>query len=175
MAQQYQPKPISFVPPILRRKFIAPDNPREMGTLVMLIGFAIFMVSAWAGVADVVTSFGKRSAIGTKVAEAPFRSGNGARMVGVYLFDDEAKVTAWVRGERVYTNKAKVLKQVRVVWPKGRPQRARVVYEQLDYLWGVPVGFGVFGFGMWLRRKREDAFDVAMGRTGEADDDGAQS
>jgi hypothetical protein len=168
MAQQYHPKPISFVPPILKRKFIAPDNPKEMGTLVMLIGFAIIMVSAWSNVTDLLVSYGKKSAMGTRVAEAPFRSGNAQRMVGVYLFEDEAKVPAGVRGERVFTNKAKVPNQARVVWPRARPQKARVVFEYLDYLLALPIGFGVFGFGMWLKRKRVDAFDEAMGRS---DDD----
>lgn len=165
MAQQYQPKPISFVPPILKRKFIAPDNPREMGTLVMLIGFAIFVVSGWSGVADSVSSLGKRSATATKVAQAPFRSGNAVRMVGVYVFKDEVGAATGVRGERIFTRSAKIPKQAHVVWPRGRPQKARVVFEHLDYLFGVPVGLCVFGFGMWLRRKRVDAFEEAMGRS----------
>jgi hypothetical protein len=162
MAQQFQPKPISFVPPILKRKFVAPDNPREMGTLVMLIGFAIIMVSGWSGVADTFASLGKKSATGTKVAEAPFRSGNAQRMVGVYIFQDEAKVATGVRGDRIFTSKAKVPKQAHVVWPRGRPQQARVVFGYLDYLLGVPVGIGIFGFGFWLRRKRVDPFEAAM-------------
>jgi hypothetical protein len=169
MAQQYHPKPISFVPPILKRKFIAPDNPRELGTLVMLIGFAIVLVSGWSGVADTLTSLGKRSTIGTRVAEAPFRSGNAQRMVGVYLFEDEAKVPSGVRGDRVFTNKAKIPKQARIVWPRGRAQKAKVVFEHLDHLLGVPIGFGVLGFGLWIRRKRVDAFETAMGRTSDED------
>jgi hypothetical protein len=169
MAQQYHPKPISFVPPILKRKFIAPDNPREMGTLVMLIGFAIILVSGWSAVADTLTSLGKESTLGARIGEAPFRSGNAQRMVGVYLFEDDAKVPTGVRGERVFTNKAKMPKQARVVWPRGRSQKAKVVFEQLDHLLVVPIGFGVFGYGLWLRRKRVDAFEVAMGRTGDGD------
>jgi hypothetical protein len=164
MAQQYHPKPISFVPPLFRRKFIAPDNPREMGTLVMLIGFAIVMVSAWANVADVFASLGKQSATGTRVAQAPYRSGNVARMVGVYVFVDDYKVPTGVRGSRVYTNKAKIPRNARVVWPRGRSQKAQVVFENLDHLWGVPVGLGVLWLGIWVRRKRVDAFEAAMGR-----------
>jgi hypothetical protein len=165
MAQQYQPKPISFVPPILKRKFIAPDNPREMGTLVMIFGFAILMVSAWPNVADLMTRLGTRSASGTYVGEVPFRSNNAQRMVGVYVFKDEAQTPFGVRGERVFTNKAKVPKTASVVWPRGRPQKAKVVGEYYDYLLGIPVGLAVFGFGLWLRRKRKDPYEDALSQS----------
>jgi hypothetical protein len=171
MAQQYHPKPISFVPPILKRKFVAPDNPREMGTLVMLIGFAVIVVSGWNGVRDTVVKIGKRSGVGEMVASAPFRSGNAQRMVGVYIFPDEAKLPVAVRGDRVFTRKAKIPKTAHVVWPNGRPQKALVVDEYLDYLLGVPVGFGIFGFGLWLRRKRVDAFEEAMSTQADTESD----
>jgi hypothetical protein len=163
MAQQFQPKPISFVPPILKRKFIAPDNPREMGTLVMLIGFAVILVSGWNNVSDVFTRMGKRAAIGDLVASAPFRSSNKVRIVGVYIFEDEAKMPVGVRGDRVFTRKAKIPKKAEVVWPRGRSQKARVVGEYYDYLLGLPIGAAIFAFGFWLRRKRIDPYEVAMG------------
>jgi hypothetical protein len=162
MAQQFQPKPISFVPPILKRKFIAPDNPREMGTLVMLIGFAIIIVSGWNNVADMIARFDKRTAIGEFVATAPFRSSNPVRMVGVYVFEDEAKMPVGVRGERIFVRKAKVPRKAEVVWPRGRSQKARIVGEYYDYLLGVPIGLGILAFGFWLRRKRVDPYEVAM-------------
>jgi hypothetical protein len=162
MAQQYTPKPISFVPPILKRKFIAPDNPREMGTLVMLIGLAIMLVSSWNNVSDVFTRMGKRAATGEFVATAPFRSSNKVRMVGVYIFKDETNMPVGVRGERIFVRKAKVPKKAEVVWPRGRSQKARVVGEHYDHLLGLPIGMAIFGFGLWLRRKREDPYEVAM-------------
>ncbi len=162
MAQQYQPKPISFTPPILRRKFIAPDNPREMGTLVMIVGFVIIFVSAWNNIGDVWAGMGTRSASGKFVATAPYRSGNEQRMVGVYIFYDESQVAVGVRGERVFTNKSVIPKKAHVVWPSGRPQKARVVGEYYDFLFGLPVGIAVFGFGIWLRRKRVDPYEEAM-------------
>ena len=162
MAQQFQPKPINLVPPSLRRKFIVPGSPREMGTLVMLIGLAVIIVSAWANVADVFTRIDKRTATGEFVASAPFRSGNAQRMVGVYIFTDDAKLPIGVRGERVFTRKANIPRKAEVVWPSGRPQKARVVGEYYHYLFGVPVGFAIFGFGLWLRRKRVDPYELAM-------------
>jgi hypothetical protein len=168
MRKEHHPKPVSFVPPLLRRKFVTPDNPREMGTLVMLIGFAILFVSAWTGISDTLASMGKKSAIGERVAVAPFRSGNAARMVGVYVFKDEASIPSGVRGSRVYYEKTKVPKTARVVWPRGRSQKAQVVFQHLDHLFGLPIGLGVLGFGLWIRRKRVDAFEAAMGR-GDAD------
>jgi hypothetical protein len=171
MRIEYHSKPVNFVPPLLRRRFIAPDNPREMGTLVMLFGLAIVFVSAWAGVMDFVASIGKKTALGERVAVAPYRSGNAARMVGVYVFVDEQKVPLGVRASRVYFDKAKVPKQARIIWPRARPQRARVVYQYLDHLFGLPIGFVVVGFGLWLSRKRIDAFETAMGRGEERQDD----
>jgi hypothetical protein len=162
MAQQYQPKPISFVPPILKRKFVAPDNPREMGTLVMLIGFAVIIVSGWNNVSDLFTRVGKRTATGEIVASAPFRSSNKVRMVGVYLFRDEGNLPVGVRGDRIFTRKAKIPKTAQVVWPRGRSQKAHVVGEYYDYLLGLPIGAAIFAFGFWLRRKREDPYETAM-------------
>ena len=162
MAQQFQPKPINFIPPILRRKFIAPDNPREMGTLVMLIGLAVLIVSAWNNVSDLGTRVGKRAGSGEFVASAPFRSGNAQRMVGVYIFKDENQIPVGVRGDRVFTRKAKIPVKADVVWPRGRPQKAQVVGEYYDHLLGLPVGLAIFGFGMWLRRKRVDTYLQAM-------------
>jgi hypothetical protein len=164
MRHIHQPKQLNFVPPLLRRRFVAPDNPREMGTLVMLVGLAIILVSGWAGVSDFLTSIGKKSAIAERVAFAPYRSGNAARMVGVYVFQDEQKVPRGVRGSRVTYDKAKVAKTARVVWPRGRSQKAEIIYQHLDHLLGLPVGFGVLGFGLWIRRKRADPYEVAMGR-----------
>jgi hypothetical protein len=170
MPENYQPKPISFVPPALKRKFIAPDNPREMGNLVILVSIAILIVTLWSGVADLVTSFGKQSAIGQRVAEAPFRSSSQARLVGVYLFEDEAKIQNAVRGERVFVDRTKIPKTARVVWPRGRPQKARVVFENLYQLFGIPIGIGVFGLGLWIRRKRVDLYAAAMNPTENAQD-----
>jgi hypothetical protein len=162
MAQQYQPKPISFAPPILRRKFIAPDNPRELGNLVILVGLAILLVSMWANVSDIFVTIGKRSTTGEFVATAPYRSGNALRMVGVYVFKDESGVPMGVRGERVFVRKAKIPKKAHVVWPRGRPGKAQVTGEYYDYLFGVPVGLAVIGFGFWVRRKRVDPYETAM-------------
>jgi hypothetical protein len=161
MAQQHKPKPISFVPPILRRKFIAPGNPREMGTLVIIVGIAIILVSAWTNVSEVFARVDKRSATGELVATAPFRSSNALRMVGVYIFVDEAKAPFAVRGDRVFTRKAKVPKQAQIVWPAGRPQRARVVGGYYDQLLGLPFGIAILGFGLWLRRPRIDPYELA--------------
>jgi hypothetical protein len=170
MPETYQPKPISFVPPILKRKFIAPDNPREMGTLVFLIGLAIFLVSSYNNVSDIFTRMGKRATTGEFVATAPFRASNPSRLVGVYLFEDENKVPASVRGDRVYLKKNKVPKSAQIVWKRGRPQTAEVVGEYYDYLFGVPVGLGIMGLGLWIRRKRADPYEVAMGYA-QADED----
>jgi hypothetical protein len=162
MSQQSQPKPINIVPSALRRRFIAPDNPREMGTLVILIAIAVIVVSAWNNVSDVVTRIDKRATMGEFVATAPFRSSNKQRMVGVYIFKDEANVAVGVRGERVFVRTAKVPRKAHIVWPRGRPQKAKVVGEYYDYLIGLPVGFVIFGFGLWLRRKRIDLYELAM-------------
>jgi hypothetical protein len=162
MAQQYQPKPINFVPPILRRKFIAPDNPREMGTLVMLIGLAVVITSSWNNVDEALTRMGKRVATGELVATAPFRSGNKQRMVGVYIFKDETKVPVGVRGDRVFTRRANIPKQADIVWKRGRSQSASVVGEYYDHLLGLPIGIAIMGFGLWISRKRLDPYEVAM-------------
>ena len=146
MPQHYKPKPISFLPPILRRKFILPGNPREMGTLVMIIGMAIILVSVWSNVSEAFARFGKRSSTGELAATAPFRSSNALRVVGVYIFVDEAKVP----------------KQAQIVWPAGRPQRARVVGEYYDQLLALPVGVAILGFGLWIRRPRIDPYELAM-------------
>jgi hypothetical protein len=162
MAQKYVPKPISFAPPILKRKFIAPDNPREMGAMVMIIGFVITTVCAWPTVNDIKVSQGAMSATAKLVANAPHRLGNESRLVGAYLFQDEVNADEAVRSNRIHANGTRIPKTARVVWPKGRPQKAQVIGEYHDYLLGVPIGLGIFGFGLWLRRKREDGFDEAM-------------
>ena len=162
MTQQFQPKPINFIPPVLRRKFIVPDNPREMGTLVVIIGLVIMIVSGWNNIADLFAQMGKRHASGAFVASAPFRSNNAQRMVGVYLFKDEGGLDVGVRGERVFTNRASIPKKASIVWPSGRSQKARLVGEYYDHLFGLPVGLAIFGFGLWLRRKRVDRFEEAM-------------
>jgi hypothetical protein len=168
MAQNYQPKPINFVPPILRRKFIAPDNPREIGTVIIIVGLAILIVSMWAFVSDSLTRMGTRSATGEFVASAPFRSGNAQRMVGVYIFKDEANIPVAVRGERVFVRKAKIPRKAHVVWPRGRPTKATVIGEYMDYLFGTPFGIAIIGFGIWMRRKRIDPYEAAMNQSADA-------
>lgn len=162
MPQQFQPKPLNFIPPVLRRKFIAPDNPREIGNLIIIVGLAIFIVSMWSFVTDTFVRMGTRSAAGELVASAPFRSGNAQRMVGVYLFKDESSLPVAVRGDRVFTRKAKIPETAHVVWPRGRSQKARVIGEYHDYLLGAPIGLAVIGFGFWVRRKRIDPYEAAM-------------
>lgn len=163
MVQTYQPKPISFVPPILRRKFIAPDNPREMGTLVIIVALAVLLVSAWNWVDDRFAAAGAQAASGRLVSTSPYQSGNAQRMVGVYVFAGEAGQPFAVRSNRVRLRKADVPKQARIVWRSGLEHRARVIGEYRDYLLGIPVGLVIFGFGLWLRRKRPDAWQVAQG------------
>jgi hypothetical protein len=162
MAQNYQPKPINFVPPILRRKFIAPDNPREIGNVVIIVGLAILAVSTWASINDVFVAMGTRNSKGDLVASAPFRSNNPVRMVGVYIFKDERGTLMGVRGERIFVRKASIPKKANVVWPRGRSGQAKVVGEYWDYLWGAPIGLSVIGFGFWVRRKRVDPYLAAM-------------
>ncbi len=169
MSQNYQPKPINFVPPILRRKFIAPDNPREVGNVVIIVGLAILMVSSWATINDVFVGMSKKSGSGELVASAPYRSSNAQRMVGVYVFKDENGVLMGVRGERIFVRKAKVPKKANVVWPRGRAGKAKVISEYLDYLFGVPIGLAVIGFGFWVRRKRVDPYLEAMNPHNEPD------
>jgi hypothetical protein len=162
MAQQFQPKPVNFVSTSLRRKFIAPDNPREMGALVILIGLAVLIVSTWALMSDTLQTMGARSQNGELVATAPFRSSNAQRMVGVYIFNDEANVPVAVSSSRVYLRNASVPKSAKVIWPRGRPAQAKVVGEYYDYLLGAPIGLGIIGFGLWLRRKRPDPYEAAL-------------
>jgi hypothetical protein len=174
MVQKYQPLSMNFLPPILKRKFIAPGTPREMGAFVMIVGFAVFVVSAWPSVADLVASKGKRSTMGEFVAGVPSVADNQSRLVGVYIFTDENKAPAAVRGERIRPTAAALPKKARVVWSSGRAQKARVVGEYPDYLFGIPIGLAIFGFGMWLRRKRVDPYEKAMETSPDADTEKAQ-
>jgi hypothetical protein len=162
MRELYEPKDVSFVPPILRRKWIAPNTPKELGLALILIGLAISCVSLAPVVWDSFDQMGKPSAQGQHVTEAPFRSGAAQRMVGVYLFKDESGVTYSARGGRVYTDKKAIPKQMQVIWPLGRPQAARTIFNYLDYLFALPVGLFVIGMGFWVQRKRGDAFAAAM-------------
>jgi hypothetical protein len=162
MRQTYEPKDVSFVPPILRRKWIAPTSPKEVGMALILIGIATSAVSAGPVVWDTIDAVGKPTATGQRVAQAPFRSGASQRMVGVYLFKDQSNVSFAARGGRVFTDKKQIPAQMRVIWPNGRPQAARTIYNHTDYLLALPVGLIIIGFGVWTWRKRTDAFEAAM-------------
>ncbi|MCA3695046.1 hypothetical protein [Aquidulcibacter sp.] len=162
MPTYHQPKKMSFVPPILRRRFIVPDNPRELGTLVAIIGLAISLISAGPTVLDLTQWMGKRQAEAKLVATVPFRANLESRLVGVYLFDDENKLQVAVRGDRVYLSKAAVAPKALVVWRAGRSDKAKTLFQYLDYLLGLPIGLTVLAWGLTIRVKRPDPFEEAM-------------
>ncbi|WP_085338152.1 hypothetical protein [Aquidulcibacter paucihalophilus] len=162
MPNYHQPKNMSFVPPILRRKFIVPDNPRELGTLVVIIGLAISLMSAWPTAVDLTHWMGKRHIEAQRVAIVPYRASLQSRLVGVYLIEDENKVQVAVRGSRVYLKKEAVAPKAWVVWEAGRSDKARTLFQYLDYLWGLPIGLGILAWGLHIRTKRPDRFEEAM-------------
>jgi hypothetical protein len=162
MAQYHQPKNLSVVPPILRRKFIVPDNPRELGSLVAIIGVAISLTCAWPSAHDLFSLFGKQQAQAKLVASVPYRASLETRLVGVYLFKDETNALVAVRGNRVYLKKAAIANKVTIVWKSSRSTQAKGVFEYLDYLLGLPIGLGIFGWGLTLLTKKPDPFEEAM-------------
>ena len=159
MPTLHQPKKINFVPPILRRRFIVPDNPRELGTLVAIIGLAISLISAGPTLSDLSQWAGKRQTEAKLVATVPFRANLESRLVGVYLFDDD--------------NKAAVAPKALVVWRTGRSYKAKTLFQYLDYLLGLPIGLGILAWGLSIRVKRPDPFEEAMAN--RSDKDGSAS
>lgn len=154
MPTYHQPKPISFVPPILRRKFVMPDNKREQGTMIALVGLAVCLVTAGPTVKDLAYLPGKRVVEAPRVTTAPHRANLAGRMVGVYLFKDETGVELVARGDRVYTQRKLVPAKASVVWKAGRANKARVVFQYQDYLLGLPVGLAILSLGLWMRFAR---------------------
>ncbi|MEY3233502.1 hypothetical protein [Aquidulcibacter sp.] len=162
MPNYHQHKNMSFVPPILKRKFIVPDNPRELGTLVAIIGLAISLMSAWPTAIDLTQWMGKRHTEAKRVAIVPYRASLQSRVVGVYLIEDENKVQVAVRGTRVYLSKEAVAPKALVVWRAARSDKAKTLFQYLDYLLGLPIGLGILSWGMIIRSKRSDPFGEAM-------------
>lgn len=169
MPNYHQPKNMSFVPPILRRKFIVPDNPRELGTLIAVIGLAIALISAGPTGLDLSHWMGKRQTEAKLVAIVPFRANLESRLVGVYLFEDENKLQVAVRGDRVYLSKAAAAPKALVVWRAGRSDKAKTVFQYLDYLLGLPVGLGILAFGLFIRIKRPGRSEEAMADRSDVD------
>ncbi len=170
MPNHHQPKNLSFVPPILRRKFIVPDKPRELGNLVVIIGLAISLMSAWPTAVDLTQWMGKRYTEAKRVAIVPYRASLQSRLVGVYLIEDENKVQVAVRGSRVYLSKEAVAPKASVVWRAGRSDKAKTLFQYLDYLLGLPIGLGIVAWGLYIRTKRQDPFEKAMAN--HSDEDG---
>ncbi|MFN5269890.1 MAG: hypothetical protein ACK5DN_06995 [Hyphomonadaceae bacterium] len=170
MPNHHQPKNLSFVPPILRRKFIVPDKPRELGNLVVIIGLAISLMSAWPTAVDLSQWMGKRYTEAKRVAIVPYRASLQSRLVGVYLIEDENKVQVAVRGSRVYLSKEAVAPKALVVWRAGRSDKAKTLFQYLDYLLGLPIGLGIVAWGLHIRTKRQDPFEKAMAN--HSDEDG---
>lgn len=157
MPTYHQPKNLSFIPPVLRRKFIVPDNPRELASLVIIIGLAVTLITGLPQLNDALAAVQQRTAPARLVASVPFRANIEQRMVGVYVFADETGADASVRGDRIYYDKAKVPKSVLVAWKPGRVQTAQPVWDYLDYALGLPFGLALIAGGFWLRmRKRVD-------------------
>lgn len=167
MRPTYEPKEVNFIPPILRRKWIAPGTPKELGLAIILVGLAVAIVSSSFTIWDTIDRIGKQSAAGTYITFSPFRAGMSERIVGVYIFTDETGVQVPVRGARMFMDREKIPKQARLIWPNGRSQAARPIYEYLDYLLAFPVGLALIGLGVWVRRKRDDPFEVAMATRAE--------
>lgn len=168
MPNYHQPKNLSFVPPILRRKFIVPDKPRELGTLVIIIGLAISLMSAWPTAVDLTQWLGKRQMEAKRVAIVPYRASLKSRLVGVYLIEDENKVQVAVRGSRVYLSKEAVAPKALVVWQAGRSNKAKTLFQYLDYLLGLPIGLTIMAWGLTIRANRPDPFEAAMGQGTDA-------
>jgi hypothetical protein len=169
MPTYHQPKKMSVVPPILRRRFIVPDNPRELGTLVAIIGLAISLISSGPTILDLSNSMGKRQTEAKLIATVPFRANLESRLVGVYLFDDESKLQVAVRGDRVYLSKAAVAPRALVMWRAGRSDKAKTVFQYLDYLLGLPIGLGILVWGLSIRIRRPDPFEEAMANRSDGD------
>jgi hypothetical protein len=49
-----------------------------------------------------------------------------------------------------------------VVWRTGRSDKAKTLFQYLDYLLGLPIGLGILAWGLSIRVKRPDPFEVAM-------------
>jgi hypothetical protein len=155
MVTLHQPKKLSFVPPILKRKFVMPEDPRELGTLIIIVGLSISLITSGPTAADLLAQHNAQEAKGKLVATSPFRAGIKQRMVGVYIFEDEAQVPASVRGSRVYLKAEAVPKTATIVWKRGRPQTAQVIYAYFDYLLGLPIGLATIAMGLWIARKKK--------------------
>jgi hypothetical protein len=162
MSRNFDPKPMRFALPLSSKRFIMPGNRREMGLAVQMVGLATLIVSAWGPSQEAWAHIGARKTDAERVGIIPYRGQIEQRLVGVYVFRDEAGVLSSVNGSRVRLNKETVPQLVKVVWPNGRPQEARVVGEYLDRWLGVLAGALLLGLSFWLRRPLVDEIEERM-------------
>jgi hypothetical protein len=55
------------------------------------------------------------------------------------------------------------------VWRAGRSDKAKTVFQYLDYLLGLPIGLGILVWGLSIRIRRPDPFEEAMANRSDGD------
>lgn len=145
----------------LARKFPMPESLKERSIALILIGIAFFCASMFDPFRDFVSSVSGKTADATYLKSEQYLGTGPKRNIGIYLYEDELTSKFIIKGKKIYSNPDLIPHNVKVAWPLGNPQNARVLgeYNLLPRLITGALGIliMIFGFYLRLRATKEEA------------------